>query len=117
MVYMAQRVLIVEDEMLVGMMIEDSITSLGLEVAGIVTTVDAALAKAHEGGFDFAILDVHLNGKPVFPVADILLARNVPFIFATGYGEHGIPEKYSRCATLQKPFLGEELENMIRAGI
>jgi DNA-binding response OmpR family regulator len=114
---MAQRVLIVEDEMLVGMMIEDSIASLGMEVAGIITTVDAALAKAHEGGFDFAILDVHLNGKPVYPVADVLLDRKVPFIFATGYGEGSLPAKYSACATLQKPFLGEELETMIKAGL
>ena len=73
------RVLVVEDEMLVAMFLEDVLADLGYEVAGVVSHVDAALSRAAAGDFDFAILDVHLNGKDVFPLADLLASKQIPW--------------------------------------
>jgi CheY-like chemotaxis protein len=108
-----RRVLIVEDEMLVSMLIEDALTAIGVEIAGTVGTLEEAMTQAHNGGFDCAILDVHLHGREVFPVAEILKARGLPFIFATGYGESGLPERYRACPVLQKPFMPAELEHVL----
>jgi CheY-like chemotaxis protein len=110
-----RRVLIVEDEMLVSMLIEDALAGLGIEVVGIAGTVEQAIAHAEKGNFDCAILDVHLHGRDVFPVAEALEARGVPFIFATGYGESGLPERYRGCPVLQKPFMPAELERVLAA--
>ena len=103
------RILIVEDEMLVAMNIEDMLLALGHEVAGIAGRVGAALALAEEGGFDLAMLDVNLAGETSFPVADLLRARGIPFLFATGYGIDGISEDYRSAPVLQKPFRSRDL--------
>jgi len=84
---MPRRMLVVEDEILVAMMIEDSLVSIGVEVAGVVGTLEEAMKRANEGGFDCALLDVHLRGRDIYPVAEVLAAKGVPFIFATGYGQ------------------------------
>ena len=63
--------------------------------------------------FDVAILDVNLNGQPISPVADALVARGRPFVFATGYGERGLPEPYRDRPTLKKPFQMEGLKQML----
>jgi CheY-like chemotaxis protein len=82
------RILVVEDEGLVAMMIEDLLEDLGCELAGSLASVGAALAWIEAGGdADGALLDVNLGGEPVFPVAEALRARGIPFAFATGYGE------------------------------
>lgn len=107
------RVLVVEDEMLVAMNIEDMLLDLGHEVAGLASRLEPALSLASEGRFDLAMLDVNLAGQPSFPVADILIARGIPFLFATGYGAKGIAPAYRGHPVLQKPFrerdLGEAL--------
>jgi CheY-like chemotaxis protein len=108
-----RRVLIVEDEVLVSILIEDALTDLGIEVAGVAGTLEEALAHAEVGDFDCAILDVHVKGKDVFPVAEMLEARGVPFVFATGYGQGGVPEKYRERPVLQKPFMAPELERAL----
>jgi CheY-like chemotaxis protein len=109
----SRRVLIVEDEMLVAMMIEDALTDLGMEVAGTAGTIEEALAAAHAEAFDCAILDVHLHGLDVYPVADALAARGVPFAFATGYGQGALPEKYRNRPSLPKPFTSQDLERIL----
>jgi CheY-like chemotaxis protein len=109
------RVLIVEDEMLVAMNIEDMLLELGHEVAGIASRLEPALALARDGAFDVAMLDVNLAGDRSFPVADLLIARGVPFLFATGYGLGGIDEKYRDRPVLQKPFRAAELEAAVAA--
>jgi CheY-like chemotaxis protein len=108
-----KRILIVEDEMIVALFIEDLLDELGHEVAGTAARLDDALERADANDFDLAILDVHLQGQEVFPLADLLSERGVPFIFATGYGERGIPERLRSAPTLQKPFRPEELAEMI----
>lgn len=107
------RILIVEDEAIVAMYVEDILADLGYEVAGIVSRLEEGISRAAESDFDIALLDVHLNGKEVFPIADILAARNIPMIFATGYGERGLPERYRGRPVLQKPFDADELAKVI----
>ena len=113
-----QRVLIVEDEALVGMALEDALQFLGMDVAGVAGTVDEALAHIESNKFDGAILDVQLHGKTVLPVAELLERRGIPFVFATGYGKAGVPEKYRDAPVLQKPFMPAELKDVLtKAGI
>jgi CheY-like chemotaxis protein len=109
-----RRILIVEDEMLVAMSFEDMLTELGYEVAGIASRLDSALAMARDGNFDAAMLDVNLAGDRSFPVADLLIGRGIPFLFATGYGPEGIDEKYRGRLVLQKPFLADDLAAAVR---
>ena len=108
-----RRVLVVEDEMLIGMLLEDMLTDMGHVVVAIVPRVNEALAAAQREAFDLAILDVHLNGQAVFPVAEALIARGIPFVFATGYGERGLPEQYRNRPILQKPFAKDDLEKTL----
>jgi CheY-like chemotaxis protein len=99
-----RRVLVVEDEAMVAMLVEDMLTELGHSVVGPAMRLDQALPLAREAEFDFAILDVNLGGQLSFPVADVLRARGIPFIFATGYGRNGVEEAYRDTITLMKPF-------------
>ena len=108
------RVLVVEDEMLIGMLLEDMLIDLGHVVVDIVPRLDEALAAVKRGDFDVAILDVHLSGQSVFPVAELLAGRGTPFVFATGYGERGLPEPYRDRPILQKPFARDDLERVLR---
>jgi CheY-like chemotaxis protein len=100
------RVLIVEDEALVAMLLEDMLADHGCSVAGSASRLSQALALATDPhlAFDAAILDVNLGGEPIFPVAEALAARGAPFIFATGYGAGGLPAAWRNRPTLQKPF-------------
>ena len=95
--------------MLVAMNIEDMLLDLGHEVAGLASRLEPALSLAREGAFDLAMLDVNLAGQQSFPVADILAARGIPFLFATGYGTKGIAEQYRDRPVLQKPFRARDL--------
>ena len=92
------RVLVAEDEALVSMLIEDMLTEMGAAVVGPAATLDEAMTLAKGDGFDIALLDVNLAGKPIFPIADVLREKGVPFIFASGYGEAGIIEAHRGAA-------------------
>jgi CheY-like chemotaxis protein len=109
-----RRVLVVEDEMLIGMLLEDMLTDMGHEVAAIVPRLKDALAAVERETFDLAVLDVHLHGESAFPVADALIAKGVPFIFATGYGERGLPDSYRGRPVLQKPFARDDLDRLLK---
>lgn len=108
------RVLVVEDEMLIGMLLEDMLADMGHDVVAVVPRVNEALAAVQHEAFDVAILDVHLNGQSAFPVAEALIERGIPFVFATGYGERGLPEKYRSRPILQKPFAKDDLERILK---
>ena len=82
----ARRILIIEDETLIAMMVEDFLIDLGWTVVGLAGTLDRALAMVRDADIDAAILDVNLNGQQSFAVAEILGDRHIPFVFATGYG-------------------------------
>jgi CheY-like chemotaxis protein len=106
-------VLVVEDEIMIRLLLEDMLADLGYNIAAAVGRVDDAVKVARTGEFDVAILDVNLNGQTVSPVAEILEARGLPFVFATGYGERGLPERFSNRPTLQKPFQQENLGRIL----
>ena len=110
-----RRSLVVEDEMLIGMLLEDMLTDMGFQVVAIVPRLKEALAAVERESFDLAVLDVHLHGESAFPVAEALIAKGVPFIFATGYGERGLPESYRNRPVLQKPFAKDDLERLLKA--
>jgi CheY-like chemotaxis protein len=112
-----KRVLVVEDELMIRMLLQDMLTDLGYTLAGEAGRIDEALELAKEGEFDIAILDVNLDGRPISPVVEVLIERGLPFVFATGYGLRGVPEQYRRIPTLQKPFQVEALAEAIEAAI
>lgn len=105
-------VLVVEDEMLINMMIEDMLSELGHEVISA-TSLEQALDRIKAGGFDVAIVDLNLSGVPSYAAVDALQARGTPFIIATGYGERGLPEKYSSAPLLPKPFDIDKLKKAL----
>src|SRR6516225_9683006 len=98
----AMRILVVEDEVMIRMLLEDMLGELGYTVAAEAARIDEALEATKNVDFDLAILDANLNGQPVSPIADALVARGTPFVFATGYGE--LAEPYRDRPTLKKPF-------------
>jgi DNA-binding response OmpR family regulator len=108
-----RRALVVEDEIMVAMYVEDLLTELGFEVAGLATGLDQALPLAREGCFDFAVLDINLAGQSSFPVADVLRARGIPFLFASGYSSKGLSDGYRDAIRIQKPFLSRDLAEAI----
>lgn len=112
---MNDRVLVVEDESMIAMLIEDLLPALGFRVEHTVSTVDAALVAIEQREIDLAVLDINLAGTPSFPVADALLAKGIPFLFTTGYGQNGLPEKYAMHPVLQKPFRMSSLEAALQA--
>jgi len=112
-----KRVLVVDDEMMIRMLLEGMLTDLGYTVAAEAGNIEGALTLAKEAEFDVAVLDVNLNNVPVTPVVEVLVERGVPFIFASGYGQRGVPEAYRQNPTLQKPFQVEELARAIDAAV
>jgi CheY-like chemotaxis protein len=98
------RILVVEDEMTVAMLIEDMVNELSYELAGVVPRLEDAMRLVDSDDFDVAMLDVHLNGKTVFPFAAELDKRGIPYLFATAYGGRGIPEEFRGHQVLEKPF-------------
>lgn len=106
------RILVVEDEVLVAMLIEDMLSELGHE-AVTHSGLDDALAAARGGGFSGAILDVNLDGVPSFPIAEELMTREIPFAFATGYGEGAVAAQFASAPVLQKPFREADLKEIV----
>jgi DNA-binding NtrC family response regulator len=114
------RILVIEDDSMIRMLLADMLESLGHTVAGEAARIDEALAAAQNATCDVAILDVDLGGKSCEPVAQALAGRKIPFIFATGYGAQALPESFRDRPTLKKPFhldgLGQTIETALRAG-
>lgn len=109
------RFIVVEDETLVAMLIEDMLTDLGCIIAGRAGTVAIALSIIADTAniLDAAILDVNLGGEQVFPVADALARRGIPFVFSTGYGMPGISPEFSDRPVIPKPFSAYLLEKIL----
>jgi CheY-like chemotaxis protein len=106
-------VLLVEDEALIRMMIAGMVEELGHTVIAEAGNMTEALALARTADFEIAVLDINVGGERIEPVADVIAGRNLPFIFASGYGAAGAPEKFRDRPTLQKPFLIERLGKAI----
>jgi len=107
------KVLVVEDEYLIRMLLEDMLSELDYELAAAVGSLAEASELAAHGDFNVAILDVNLDGVEIYPVADILAQRGLPFVFVSGYGEGSLAEPYRGRPALQKPFQAEQLKAML----
>jgi CheY-like chemotaxis protein len=107
------RVLVVEDEMMVSMLIEDMLTDLGCTIVGPASRLDEALQLARTVELDCAVLDVNLGGQPIFPLADLLREKGAPFAFATGYGDAGLRDVDRGSPVLQKPFREADLARVL----
>ena len=99
------------------MNVEDMLDALGYVVVAAAAEVEEALAAVEGGGIDAALLDVNLQGRTSFPVADALAARDVPFVFATGYGTRGLREDFRDRPVLQKPFKLQDLERVLSGAL
>jgi len=107
-----RRILVVEDEALVAMMLEDELQSLGLSIVANCGSVSDAVKAIEDKSPDAAILDVNLGGEFVYPVADRLLERGIPFVFVTGYGRESVDSRYQFVHILEKPVGRQVLENV-----
>ncbi|WP_424631262.1 response regulator [Bradyrhizobium sp. SYSU BS000235] len=107
-----RSILLVEDEVMIRMMVADMLEELGYIIAGEAGDIDEAIRLVQAIDFDLAILDVNVNGKVISPVAEAVQMRNRPFVFATGYGAQGLPEKFRDRPALEKPF---QMETLARA--
>jgi PAS domain S-box-containing protein len=110
------RLLLVEDEALTGMMMSDMLTELGFHVVGPFGRVADAIAAVGNEDIHGAVLDVNLDGEMVYPVADAVAARGVPFVFVTGYGAEGIDARFARIPVLQKPIERQMLQRVFLDG-
>jgi CheY-like chemotaxis protein len=109
-------VLIVEDEAIIRVLLCDMIGELGHTIAGQAARVDEALALVNSPlVFDIAILDVNLVGETVEPIAAAIACRGLPFVFVTGYGESGVPERFRGRPFLEKPFAIADLSDVLQA--
>jgi len=111
------RVLVIEDESMVAMLLEDTLAEIGCEVIGVASRFDDAVAKARLLSFDIAILDVNLNGRNTFSIADWLAEQGVSFVIATGYGSTGLPASLQTAPILQKPYRQRDLVRALRTAL
>jgi DNA-binding response OmpR family regulator len=114
-VLVGKRVLIVEDELLVALLIEDFLVELGCSPLGPCGSLANALTAARTEEFDLAVLDVNLAGEQVYPVAEVLVERQIPFLFLSGYGDEAIPADHREWKVCAKPFRGDDLATMMSA--
>jgi CheY-like chemotaxis protein len=110
------RVLVVEDEALLSIMLADMLVALGYEIAAICGDLAEALALAHSGTFDLAVLDVNLNGQKSFPVAETLRQRELPYLWTSGYSRAILPPRLASAPFVAKPYdladLGRALDEV-----
>jgi CheY-like chemotaxis protein len=115
--FSGRRVLLVEDEPIVAWLLKDMLLNLGCSVVGPAADVNQALAMIDAESIDVAVLDVNLRGQMSYPIADVLVARGVPFVFSTGYDKDRLLDGYRTFPALQKPFhrsdLGDTLAKLL----
>lgn len=107
------RIMVIEDEGIVAMLLEDMLQGLGHQVVASASNIERATSLVGEAEVDLAILDVNLNGHHTYPLAETLSARGIPFIFATGYGNAGLKSEWRTAKVLQKPFTERDLAHVI----
>lgn len=112
-----RRVLVIEDESMVVMLIESLLSEIGCELVGTASSFNEALQKVKSVAFDVAILDVDLNGQPTVPIAEELARCGVRFVFATGGALTALPDSLRKVPLLQKPFQREDLARVLRTAL
>ena len=108
------RVLVVEDEALVRLMLGEMLTELGHEVVAEASRLDAGIKSADEADYDLAVLDLNLGNGISYDVAEIVLRRGKALVLSTGYGQTGSRSKYASCVVIQKPFTRDALRRAIQ---
>lgn len=108
-----RSILVIEDEMLILMMIEDMLAELGCKSISVASKIGQAITLVDGQVFDAAMVDVNLNGLESYPIADALIARNVPYFFSTGSSVTSIKDGYRDQDVLKKPFTFDQLSNML----
>ncbi|MDP4004652.1 response regulator [Methylobacterium sp. NEAU K] len=111
------RVLVVEDEAAISMLLEDMLLDFGCAVVGPAARLATALEMASHETFEVAILDVNVAGEPIYPVAEAIVARDLPLVFSTGYGGAGIREPFRDRPVVQKPFSQADLKRTLIGAI
>jgi CheY-like chemotaxis protein len=109
-----RRILVVEDEYLIAMSLQDALENAGSVVVGPVPSVDKAIKTIEsDPGIDAAVVDVNLGGVLAYPVADMLIARKIPFVFTSGYEDNVLRERYSQVKNCPKPYLFRAMEEAL----
>ena len=103
------RLLLVEDELVVGLFMQDLLKTIGYRPTEPIGRLSEAISAATQERFEGAILDMNLNGEIVYPLAELLTQQRVPFLFVTGYGQHSLDPRFNRVPVLQKPVVQDEL--------
>jgi len=111
------RILVVEDEAAISLLLEDMLLDFGCEVIGPAARLSAALEAVAREQVDLAILDVNVAGEPIYPVAEALAQRSIPFVFSTGYGSAGIRDAFRDRPVVQKPFSQQDLKRTLLAAV
>jgi CheY-like chemotaxis protein len=115
---LAGRILLVEDEALIALLLEDMLEGLGYTVVEVSAQLEAGLAAAERADIDIAVLDVNLGGHVrSFPIADRLRMRGIPFLFTTGHGRSGLEQAYPDAPVVQKPFRTSELRSALEQAL
>jgi len=112
-----RRVLVVEDEALLAVLIEDMIIETGSEMVGLAATLHDAVKLAHTAKADVALLDLNLKGELAYPAAEVLERRGIPLVFTSGYGLEGLSDRFRHCPFLDKPFDQHSLERGINLAL
>jgi CheY-like chemotaxis protein len=112
-----RRVLVIEDEWMVTMLLQDFLEDIGCHVVGVAARLKEAFEKIDALAFDVAILDVNLHGQQTLPVAQALIGRGCAIVFATGYAATTVPPELRAVPILQKPFQQRDLEQALRAAL
>ncbi|WP_159714131.1 response regulator [Geminicoccus flavidas] len=111
---MGRRVLVVEDESLVALLLEDMLLELGFTVVDVASRLETGMSAAQQAAFDVAVLDVNLGGETrSFPIADLLRRRGIPFVFATGHDPSSLERSYPDAPVVRKPFLRGDLRSAL----
>jgi CheY-like chemotaxis protein len=110
----SRRILIVEDSPVIGSATADMLAELGYEVVGPAPNMAIARTLVEEGGYDAALMDVHIRGERVFPLCEMLEARGIPFVFTSGYADWHMLEKWEARPRLQKPYTPQQVEEALK---
>lgn len=110
-----KRILIVEDEFFLALELEDYLRAAGADTVGPCSDLASAVAASRREPVDLAVLDVNLNGTMVYPLADELLARGLPFVFVTGYSAANLPERFRESPLVTKPYDPAALVRIVTA--
>lgn len=109
----ARRVLVVEDEELISLVLQDMLEMLGYSVAGVAASLAEAVPLVDAGGFEIAVLDVNLGADEVYPLADRIAAAGAALVFATGTGAGALPDRFRQHTLLPKPYAMAAVERAL----